>query len=147
MSTDRIYILLATLLTANIIAQAQRPNDQIPIIRFETDGPNVDGSYKWLYETGNEINAAESGYVKNFGKGEGQEIQVAEGQFSYKAPDGSPIALTYIADENGFQPQGAHLPTPPPIPPAIQRALDYLKTLPPSADSNVPRGASFRGKR
>ncbi|XP_032510810.1 endocuticle structural glycoprotein ABD-4-like [Danaus plexippus] len=142
-----IYILLATLLTANMIAQAQRPNDQIPIIRFETDGPNVDGSYKWLYETGNEINAEESGYVKNFGKGEGQEIQVAEGRFSYKAPDGSPIALTYIADENGFQPQGSHLPTPPPIPPAIQRALDYLKTLPPSADSNVPRGGSFRGKR
>lgn len=29
--------------------------------------------------------------------------------------------------------QGAHLPTPPPIPPAIQKALDYLATLPPPA--------------
>lgn len=57
------------------------------------------------YETGNEINAEESGYVKNFGQGEGKEIQTAEGKFSYKAPDGSLIALTYIADENGFQPQ------------------------------------------
>lgn len=45
--------------------------------------------------------------------------------------------------------QGAHLPTPPPIPPEIQKALEYLKTLPPSpedqAASNVqpqyrPRG-------
>ncbi|XP_038210803.1 endocuticle structural glycoprotein ABD-4-like [Zerene cesonia] len=117
-------------------ASVQSPNEQIPIVRLETDGPHVDGSYKWLYQTGNEINAEESGYVKNFGKGEGEEVQVAEGKFSYKALDGTPIALTYIADENGFQPQGDHLPTPPPIPAAIQRALEYLKTLPPTSSAS-----------
>lgn len=57
------------------------------------------------YETGNDINAEESGFLKNAGKGEGVEAQVAQGQFSYTAPDGTRIALTYIADENGFQPQ------------------------------------------
>lgn len=62
-------------------------------------------NWNYRYETANEINAEESGYVKNFGKGEGEEVQVAEGKFSYKAPDGTLIALTYIADENGFQPQ------------------------------------------
>ncbi|KAJ0179910.1 hypothetical protein K1T71_004501 [Dendrolimus kikuchii] len=30
---------------------------------------------------------------------------------------------------------GEHLPTPPPIPPAIQKALDYLKSLPPQTSS------------
>ncbi|KAF9414986.1 hypothetical protein HW555_007253 [Spodoptera exigua] len=138
MTISLFFILLVAVTYATAQAQSTAP---IPIIRFESDGPNPDGSYKWLYETGNEINAEESGYVKNFGQGEGKEIQTAEGKFSYKAPDGSLIALTYIADENGFQPQGDHLPTPPPIPPAIAKALEYLKTLPPGnnegASSNI----------
>lgn len=49
-----------------------------------------------------------------------------QGRYSYTAPDGTPITLEYIVDENGFQARGAHLPTPPPIPEAIQRALAVL---------------------
>jgi len=74
--------------------------------------------------------ANEKGYVKN------QDTQVAEGSYAYTAPDGQRITLTYTADENGFQARGDHLPTPPPIPPAIQRALDYLATLPPTQEKN-----------
>ncbi|CAH0727800.1 unnamed protein product, partial [Brenthis ino] len=137
-----IFICLAA---CCFVTQAQKGNDPIPILKYESDGPNVDGSYKWAFETGNEISAQESGYVKNFGKGEGQEIQVAEGSVSYKAPDGTPIALSYIADENGFQPQGAHLPTPPPIPPAILRALEYIAANP--QPQNQQPAQPLRGKR
>lgn len=56
----------------------------------------------------------------------GPEALNVEGSFSYSSPEGDTISLTYIADENGFQPQGDHLPTPPPIPPEIQEALDNL---------------------
>lgn len=56
----------------------------------------------------------------------GPEALNVEGSFSYTSPEGETISLTYIADENGFQPQGDHLPTPPPIPPEIQEALDNL---------------------
>ncbi|XP_063361333.1 endocuticle structural glycoprotein ABD-4-like [Cydia amplana] len=106
----------------------------IPIIRQE-QVINPDGSYKWSYETGNGIAAEEQGYVKNLGVPD-QEAQTAQGQYQYTAPDGQVIQLTYIADENGFQPQGAHLPTPPPIPADIQKALDYLATLPPPTPDN-----------
>ncbi|CAK1604195.1 unnamed protein product [Parnassius mnemosyne] len=102
--------------------------EPIPIIRQEHI-QNPDGSYKWSYETGNGITAEELGYVKNLGVPE-QEVQTAQGQYQYTAPDGQIIQLKYVADENGFQPQGAHIPTPPPIPQDIQKALDYLATLP-----------------
>lgn len=85
------------------------------------------------YETGNGISAEEQGFLKNAGQPE-QEAQVAQGQYQYTNPEGETVQISYVADENGFQPQGSHIPTPPPIPPAIQRALDYLATLPSTAE-------------
>ncbi|XP_060651614.1 pupal cuticle protein 20 [Drosophila nasuta] len=96
----------------------------IPIIKLESK-INADGSYKYEYETGNGIKAEEMGYLKNAGV-EGAEALTVEGSFSYSSPEGEQISLTYIADENGFQPQGDHLPTPPPIPIEIQEALDKI---------------------
>ncbi|XP_034110278.1 pupal cuticle protein 20 [Drosophila albomicans] len=96
----------------------------IPIIKLESK-INSDGSYKYEYETGNGIKAEEMGYLKNAGV-EGAEALTVEGSFSYSSPEGEQISLTYIADENGFQPQGDHLPTPPPIPIEIQEALDKI---------------------
>ncbi|KAF4520090.1 hypothetical protein B566_EDAN014195 [Ephemera danica] len=106
----------------------------IAILRYDNEGVDHEGSYNWAYETANEIVAEEKGYLKNRGV-EGQEAQVAEGSYSYTDPEGRRITVTYIADENGFQPRGDHLPTPPPIPPAIQRALDFLATLPPNPEN------------
>jgi hypothetical protein len=53
-------------------------------------------------------------------------FQVKQGKYSYTGDDGVVYTVTYIADENGFRAEGDHLPTPPPIPVEIQRALEYL---------------------
>lgn len=96
----------------------QRP---IAILRQASD-VSPDGSYQFSYETENGIAASESGAPKPIG----DEVPVVvQGQFQYTDNDGNPISLTYVADENGFQPQGAHLPQAPAIPEGIQRALEW----------------------
>jgi len=60
--------------------------------------------------------------MKNLGGIEGP-VGVKSGQYSYVAPNGENIRLTWTADENGFHPMGAHLPTPPPMPAGMMNAL------------------------
>lgn len=64
----------------------------------------------------------ETGYLKNKGDKK-HEVIVQHGTITYHDEHGHPITLTYVADEHGFQPQGSHLPTPPPIPEEIQKTL------------------------
>ena len=91
----------------------------------------------YSYETGNGIKAQESGALQN--PGSENAAMKAEGSYEYTDPEGNAVRVVYVADENGFQPQGDHLPTPPPIPPAIQRALDYIATAPTQAPSRQKR--------
>ena len=52
---------------------------------------------------------------------------VSRGSYSYTSPEGQVITVNWIADENGFQPSGDHLPTPPPMPPHVIKLLADLK--------------------
>uniref|UniRef100_A0A3F2Z492 Pupal cuticle protein Edg-78E n=1 Tax=Glossina pallidipes TaxID=7398 RepID=A0A3F2Z492_GLOPL len=79
-----------------------------------------DGSYNYQFDTTNGIAQQESGVGGYYAAGSSQ----------YYSPEGQLIQLSYNADANGFQPQGAHLPTPPPIPEAILKALEYIRTHP-----------------
>ena len=45
----------------------------------------------------------------------------------YTAPDGTPVRVTFVADENGFQPQSDLLPVAPAFPhPIPQFVLDQI---------------------
>lgn len=50
------------------------------------------------------------------------------GSFSYIGDDGQTYSVSYTADENGYHAEGAHLPTPPPIPEAILKSLQLTGT-------------------
>jgi hypothetical protein len=63
------------------------------------------------YETSDGTSAQEQGQLQNAGSE--NEIMSVKGQFSFVGLDGVTYTVTYIADENGFQPQGAHLPQSP----------------------------------
>ncbi|XP_034949488.1 endocuticle structural glycoprotein SgAbd-2-like [Chelonus insularis] len=97
-------------------------------IRSQSRDSYPDGSYQYSYETDNGISMQENGSPKGPAGPEGPS-EVVQGRFSYTAPDGTPIVLEYYADDTGFHATGAHIPTPPPIPEAIQRAI---ASLPPS---------------
>ncbi|XP_060651815.1 larval cuticle protein 1-like [Drosophila nasuta] len=71
-------------------------------------------------ETSNGINDQRSG----------DEHGNIKGSFSWISSDGEHIQISYVADENGYQPSGAVLPTPPPIPVEIQRALEWIAANP-----------------
>lgn len=84
-----------------------------------------DGAYEYGYETDNGITMEESGVG-------GQSVQ---GSAKWTDNEGNVFELSYIADENGFRPVGAHIPTPPPIPDYILRSIAY-NAAHPQVDEN-----------
>lgn len=109
-------------------ADSRRPTSTtpIPILHWNKQQEH-DGTYKIGYETGNNIIAEESGYIKTIGEGEDRaEAIVQQGTFSYTSPEGQLITIHYTADETGFHAQGDHIPTPPPVSEEIQKGLDLI---------------------
>lgn len=97
-----------------IVAVAAAPpgakvnTDDIKIVSrsFSNDG-NV---YKFGFEQSDGQKRDEAGEVKLIGKESGI---VMRGSYSFVGEDGQTYTVTYIADENGFQPTGAHIPAVP----------------------------------
>ncbi|XP_045135719.1 cuticle protein AMP1A-like [Portunus trituberculatus] len=82
----------------------------VPILKDERVHED-DGTYNVEVETGNGIVLAQSG-VPAGPKGS----VVKSGQYSYTAPDGTPIVVKFVADENGYQAQSDVLPVAPAFP-------------------------------
>lgn len=80
------------------------------------------------FETENGISAQEEGSLKQVAPD--QAGIAAQGSFQFTSPEGVPVSIQYVADENGYQPQGDAIPTAPPVPEAIARALDYIRSHP-----------------
>lgn len=73
---------------------------------FSNDG----NLYKFGFEQSDGQKREETGEVKVIEKESGI---VMRGSFSFVSDDGQTYTVNYVADENGFQPVGAHIPTAP----------------------------------
>ncbi|EDV41233.1 uncharacterized protein Dana_GF10918 [Drosophila ananassae] len=91
------------------LAVAAPAGPEVTILRSESDvGPE---SFKYGWETSDGQSAQADGHLNNVGT-ENESLAV-RGSFSFVADDGQTYTVNYVADENGFQPQGAHLPVAP----------------------------------
>merc|ERR1712128_81567 len=89
----------------------------IPILR-ESSILEEDGTHNFEYESANGIVRSESGDA--YGN--------KQGVISFTHPDGTPFYMTFVADENGFQPQSDSLPVAPAFPhPIPQFVLDQIE--------------------
>ncbi|CRL02974.1 CLUMA_CG016256, isoform A [Clunio marinus] len=88
------------------VAALAAPAD-VEILKSNFENIGVDG-YKFDFEQSDGQKREESAVVNNLGS-ENESIAV-RGSFSFVGDDGQTYTVTYIADENGFQPSAAHLP-------------------------------------
>uniref|UniRef100_A0A2A4K2K2 Uncharacterized protein n=1 Tax=Heliothis virescens TaxID=7102 RepID=A0A2A4K2K2_HELVI len=125
-------LAVVAVVAADVSHLSAHPDAAAQILKQDADV--LPDQFQYAYETSNGIAAQESGVLQKVGD---QEAIAVQGSNSYTAPGGEQIQLSYVADANGYQPQGAHLPTPPPpqpIPEYIQRAIAYIAAHPPKPE-------------
>ncbi|XP_013118148.2 pupal cuticle protein Edg-78E [Stomoxys calcitrans] len=77
------------------------------------------GHFAFGFDVTNGIGASE--------KGDEKEVT---GEYHYVTKDGHVMKVTYTADKDGFHPHSDLLPVAPPIPEAILKGLEYIRTHP-----------------
>ncbi|XP_053603469.1 flexible cuticle protein 12-like [Plodia interpunctella] len=106
MRTCIVFALCVAVATAASVGNDREAS----VLRYDNNNIGVDG-FNYAYETSNGISSQAQAQLKN-ANSENPALEV-RGQFAYTGPDGVVYTVTYVADENGFQPQGAHLPQSP----------------------------------
>ncbi|XP_067634218.1 cuticular protein 47Eg [Eurosta solidaginis] len=102
-------------------------NEEADVIHNESE-VNPD-SFKYFYEFSNSIKSQQEGHLSG-------DALVETGQYSYTSPEGEQVSIKYVADENGYHVLSANppLPTPPPIPEHILKAIAYIEAHPPPSE-------------
>uniref|UniRef100_A0A1Q3FQX1 Putative cuticle protein n=1 Tax=Culex tarsalis TaxID=7177 RepID=A0A1Q3FQX1_CULTA len=101
----KFLIAFAAIVAVALAAPADERDAQVT--KYENDHKGIDG-YNVAYETSNGITGKEQAELRTFG--DDIAAIVVRGSYSYTGADGQVYTVNYIADENGFQPEAAHIP-------------------------------------
>lgn len=104
------FIVVFAITVAVCIAAPVDDSSNAQILRYENENIGIDG-YKFAYETSDGVSRQEEAELKNAGSE--NEAMSVRGSVTWTAPDGQVFTLNYIADENGYQATGDHLPVAP----------------------------------
>ncbi|EDW72927.2 uncharacterized protein Dwil_GK17266 [Drosophila willistoni] len=107
-------LVVFVLVSIMMLAQAAPPQETAQVLRFDSDVQPEGYKYSLVFplscsvETSDGKSHQEEGQLKDVGTE--HEAIVVRGSYSYVGDDGQTYTINYTADENGFQPEGSHLP-------------------------------------
>ncbi|KAJ0179900.1 hypothetical protein K1T71_004491 [Dendrolimus kikuchii] len=102
-------------------------DSDVPILGYYNNyNPETQDSSS-SFETANGIVVESNGALKRVGDIDAYAFQ---GSYRYISPEGIPVEVNYVADENGYQPKSDLIPQAPPVPEAIARSLEYIASRP-----------------
>ncbi|XP_027233829.2 cuticle protein AMP1A [Penaeus vannamei] len=113
-------IIVLACLAAVALAAPQLEERVVELLRDDRVA-NEDGTYSYAVEADNGIKTAVSGSIGT----EGQINQ--EGSYTFILEDGTQAIVSFVANENGFQPQSSLLPTPHPLPEHVYELLEIAE--------------------
>ncbi|XP_076055361.1 cuticle protein AMP4-like [Oratosquilla oratoria] len=111
------FVLFAALLA---VAIADELHEHVPIVS-ETRQEFANGVSGSSFEAANGIKFQQKVVAGDVGQSN------AEGSYSYPDEFGNLVEVRYIANENGFQVEGTHLPVQPPAPAFVARLLQIAE--------------------
>nr|XP_027208952.1 cuticle protein CP14.6-like [Penaeus vannamei] len=118
------FVILACVAAVAFAAPQYSSSEEVEFVPILKDDRvhEEDGTYSFDFEAANGISFSQAGSPDG-----DEDAVIKAGEYSYTAPDGTDIHVKFVADENGFQPQGAHLPVAPEFPhPIPQFVLDQI---------------------
>merc|ERR1712183_494188 len=119
--TINMKLIVLACLAAVAVAAPQLLEEREVVVLRDERLHNEDGTFSLALEADNGINTEIEGVA-------GAEGQInMRGSYTMPLADGTFAVVTFIADENGFQPQSDLLPTPHPLPAHVYELLEIAE--------------------
>lgn len=86
--------MVVAFILAVVSAQGVHKPNKDAVIKTSSQTSDLDGNYQYQFESSNGISSNEGGVAG----------QIVQGSTTWIAQNGEPLAISFIADENGYRP-------------------------------------------